>query len=933
MSRRLAYLFVLSVAVLLMSASPAFAAFGFKELDVSFETEEGTSATEAGSHPYAMKTTIFFNTAPDQKLKEALEESLKGEAFPGFEAPDGEIRGLTGLQVMGLVARPGALETCPTADFFGSAGGAACPEASQVGVSSTIDEFPPTPDPEPLYALTPPPGVLLRLGFKATSAVPIVIDVGLTEKAPYRGVVSLVDAPNVVPVYGSEVTLWGVPGDKGHNAERTGSGSVSNENPKPFLTLPRACTGPLDSTYSIESWEGATAERTVSTHGDSVPPEPLGMGGCEGLSFGPRTAAAATSHASGSSSGLGFELLVPDEGIESAEGRASSDVRKTVVTLPEGFAINPSQAEGLVACSEADLAQETSTSQPGEGCPNASKIGTVEVETPLLEEKLGGSIYVATPFKNPEHSLIGLYMVIKNARYGLSIAIPLKVEADPQTGRLTATGDELPQLPFSHFTLRFREGPRAPLTTPSSCGSYQASAVLTPWSGGASVTSNSTFEVTTGPEGGGCPAGGTPAFSPQMEAGTINPAGGASSPFVLKLTRSAGQAPLRTLETTLPEGLLASLAGVQQCSDAQIAAAAARSGPEEGAAELASPSCPAGSRIGTVRVGAGSGALTYVNGSAYLAGPYKGAPLSMAIVTPAISGPFDLGTVVVRVALQLDPVTTQVKAVSDALPTILQGIPLDIRSVYVNLDRQGFTRNPTSCEPSAVTGTAGSAFGQSASLSTRFQVGGCASLPFQPKLALQLKGGVKRTSHPRVIATLTAKEGEANIARAQVKLPAAVFLDQGHIKTVCTRVQWAADTCPGGSVYGKVEATTPLLSYPLTGSVYLRSSSHKLPDLVAKLRGPASQPIEIELDGKTDSVKGALRNTFEAVPDAPVSKFRLELFGGKRGLVEMSSGFCGNRNATVKLAGQNGAVHDTTPAVAAKCPKPKKGVKKGGHGK
>jgi len=923
MSRRLAYLFILSLAALLMSAAPAFAAFGFKELDVSFETEEGTPATEAGSHPYAMKTTIFFNTAPDK----VIEESEVG--YPGYESPDGDLRGLSGLQVLGLVARPGAVETCSTAAFF--ANETRCPQSSQVGISDTIDGIPPTPDPEPLYSLTPPPGVLLRLGFKATSAVPIIIDVGLTETGPYRGVVRVVDAPNVVPVYGSVVTLWGVPGDAGHNAERMGTGSVSNSNPAPFLTLPRACTGPLATTYSLQSWAGESAERSVLTHGESG--ESLGMGGCEGLGFSPSTASSATTKSAGSSSGLGFELSAPDQGIESAEARASSDVRKTVVTLPEGFAINPSQAEGLVACSEADLARETSTSQPGEGCPNASKIGSVEVETPLLEEKLGGSIYVATPFKNTEHSLIGLYMVIKNARYGLSIAIPLKVEADPQTGRLTATGDELPQLPFSHFTLRFREGPRAPLTTPSACGSYQASAVLTPWSGGASVTSNSTFGVTTGPEGGACPAGGTPAFSPQMEAGTINPAGGAASPFVLKLTRSAGQAPLRMLETTLPEGLLASLAGVEQCSDAQIAAAAARSGPEEGATELASSSCPAGSRIGSVRVGAGSGALAYVNGSAYLAGPYKGAPLSMVIVTPAVSGPFDLGTVVVRVALQLNPVTTQVKAISDPLPTILQGIPLDIRSVYVNLDRQGFTRNPTSCEPASVLGSAGSSFGQSASLSTRFQVGGCASLAFKPKLALQLKGKVKRTSHPRVIATLTAKEGEANIARAQVKLPHAMFLDQGHIKTVCTRVQWAANTCPAGSIYGKVEARTPLLSYPLTGSVYLRSSSHQLPDLVAKLKGPASMPIEIELDGKTDSVKGALRNTFEAVPDAPVSKFRLELFGGKRGLVEMSSGFCKARKATVKLKGQNGAVYDSSPRVAAKCPKAKKHGKKSGHRK
>ena len=254
----------------------------------------------------------------------------------------------------------------------------------------------------------------------------------------------------------------------------------------------------------------------------------------------------------------------------------------------------------------------------------------------------------------------------------------------------------------------------------------------------------------------------------------------------------------------------------------------------------------------------------------------------------------------------------------------------------MSIDRPDFTLNPTSCDPMAITGSATSALGQTAALSQRFQVGGCSRLAFKPKLSLRLKGSVKRSSHPRLIATLTARPGEANIARAQVKLPKAVFLDQTHIGTICTRVQFAADACPAGSVYGKVEATTPLLDYPLTASVYLRSSSHQLPDLVAKLKGPATQPIEIALAGKTDSVKGALRNTFEAVPDAPVSKFRLELFGGKRGLVEMSDGFCADRRATVKLDGQNGKTYDSRPTVRAECKakgKRSKGKAAGGKGR
>jgi hypothetical protein len=306
----------------------------------------------------------------------------------------------------------------------------------------------------------------------------------------------------------------------------------------------------------------------------------------------------------------------------------------------------------------------------------------------------------------------------------------------------------------------------------------------------------------------------------------------------------------------------------------------------------------------------------------------------MAVITPAIAGPFDLGVVVVRAALNLDPNSAQIHAVSDPLPTILHGIPLDLRSVAVSLDRPSFTLNPTSCDPMAITGAATSALGQLAPLTTPFQVGGCPALPFKPKLSLTLKGKTKRTSHPTLIANLSAKPGEANIAKAQVKLPGAAFLDQGHIGTVCTRVQFAAKSCPPASVYGKVSATTPLLDYPLTGNVYLRSSTHQLPDLVADLNGPASQPIEIALAGRTDAVKGALRNTFEAVPDAPVTKFHLELFGGHKGLIILSSGLCAHPNASVQLDGQNGKTYDTNPVVKTSCPrKHKKQSKhhKGGH--
>jgi hypothetical protein len=312
-------------------------------------------------------------------------------------------------------------------------------------------------------------------------------------------------------------------------------------------------------------------------------------------------------------------------------------------------------------------------------------------------------------------------------------------------------------------------------------------------------------------------------------------------------------------------------------------------------------------------------------GKAYLAGPYKGAPFSLAIVTPALAGPFDLGNVVVRNALYVNPETVQITAKSDPIPTILQGIPLDVRDIRVNVDRPGFTLNPTNCEPMAITAQVTGASGAVANLSNRFQVGECAALGFKPKLKIQLHGGTRRAAYQRLTATVTAKPGEANIARAAVTLPHSEFLAQEHIRTVCTRVQFAADNCPKGSIYGKARAVTPLLDEPLEGPVYLRSSDNPLPDLVVALKGPESQPIEVELAGRTDSVHGGIRNTFDVVPDAPVSKFTLQLFGGKKSLIVNSRDLCQGpkQRATVRFSGHNGMVRDFRPVVKNDCGKKK----------
>jgi len=399
----------------------------------------------------------------------------------------------------------------------------------------------------------------------------------------------------------------------------------------------------------------------------------------------------------------------------------------------------------------------------------------------------------------------------------------------------------------------------------------------------------------------------------------------------MKLSREDGTQPIGGFEATLPEGLLAKLAGVPYCPEAAIAQARSRSKPNEGALEQAHPSCPAASELGSLDVAAGAGPTPlHTPGHIYLAGPYKGAPLSAVTITPAIAGPFDLGTVVVRAAIYIDPNTSQGRTVSDPLPQILEGIPLDLRSVSLELNRPRFTLNPTSCDRKTVSGATTSAFGQIAPLSSPFQVGGCKSLPYKPKFSARLFGPIHRGGHPRFRTVFTAKPGEANTKRIVLALPSSEFIDQAHFRTICTRVQFAADQCPAGSIYGHVKATTPLVDYPLEGPVYLRSSNHKLPDAVIALRGPASQPIEVDVVGRVDSVNGGLRTTFAAVPDAPLTKAVVTLQGGKKGLFQNSTNICkGAFRATLKLDGQNGKVHDTRPLMKAQCPK-KKSAKKGG---
>lgn len=924
--RRLVCAFALALLAMAFVPAGAGAAFGLHDYDVTFTAADGTMANEAGSHPFAVTTSLAAN--------------LDGE-----ETPEGWLRDLVLTQIPGLLGDTTAYPRCTNAQFLQvEEQQSACPLESVVGITGVSASEVGSWYVAPVYNLTPPPGVLLRLGFTVFQAN-IVIDVGLSPDPPYNAVAASRNTSQILEFIAAKTQLWGDPSDPLHDElrgpcgldeavtaggvadfefEGSGNSCPVEPNPKPFLTLPTNCAEILSSAYEAFSWEGDRDAGTRQVH--DAGGNPTALGDCGSLPvFNPSIAAVPTSRAAQSPTGLDFSLDVKDEGLTSVGGRSQPRIRKGVFTMPPGMTANPSLAEGLEACSEADLADETLGAAPGQGCPQASKVGTLEVETPLVEAPLKGSLYIATPHENPFNSLLALYIVVKNSDLGIIVKQAARVEPDPRTGQLRVIADDIPQTAaFSHLRLHLREGGRSPLVTPPLCGTYEAKAVFTPWSGAAPVESTSAFQIVSGPNESPCPASGTPPFSPGFEAGSENNAAGAYSPFSMSLTRRDGDQDLTRFDAQLPPGVVAKLAGVSKCSDAQIARAEAKTG----IAELQSPSCPANSKVGSVVSGAGVGSqLTYVRGSVYLAGPFGGAPLSAVGIVPAVAGPFDVGTVVVRQALVVDPRTGEVTAdgsKSDPLPHILAGIPLSVRDIEVNVDRPNFTLNPTSCDPFA---TAASIWGGGSDpFSTaddrpvkrqdRYQAANCSRLAYKPKLSLKLKGGTKRGGHPSLRAVLAARSGDANTSGTVVRLPRSAFLDQAHIRTICTRVQYAADNCPPGAVYGHVRAFTPLLSEPLEGPIFLRSSNHNLPDLVFSLRGL----VDFEAVGRIDSKRGGIRATFTKVPDAPIGKVVVTMRGGKKGLVINSTDLCARKHrADVQLDAHSGKRLSVRPVVAAKC--------------
>jgi hypothetical protein len=933
------------------SSSPATFAttqgFGFlpgtSGFAVAVTADGGAPATLAASHP----NQISF--------KVGLNQGGEFEDQPGVPFADGDLRELEVGLPAGLIMNSSVLTKCSLADFHtprsspyeaGSRSGENCPDKSQVG---TVEVKTSRAGGKTMrfgvFNLDPPAGTPAQLGF-APFGSQVTLDGGLVPNSDGSYALDL-DASNIpqsLDLYGLEVALWGTPWGASHDGERgdclneaepafpaakCSVGTPALNKPLAYLTLPAQCSSTLAFTARARSWQQPAVASASALNRDSLA-KSVELGSCANLLFKPGAAGVLSDAKASSASGFKFTLTNDNTNLTDPAQRAPAPARRAVVALPDGTTINPSMGAGLGVCTPAQYAAETAFSAPGAACPNSSKIGDFTVKTPLFEESLGGSIFLAQPdnaatpaagAENPFDTLLAVYLVAKLPQRGTLIKVAGKIVPDPGTGRLTATFDGLPQLPYSDLTVNFRPGQRAPLITPPACGGAITQIEMAPWGEGAGVHATTSSAISSGIGGGPCPAG-APPFAPDVLAGGVNSNVNSYTPYFVHLTRKDTEQEITSYSLVLPKGITGKLAGIPFCPDAAIEAARSRAG----SAEAASPSCPAASEVGHTLTGYGVGsALTYATGHIYLAGPYHGQPLSIVTINPATVGPFDLGTIVIRSAFAVDPHTAQLRidaSASDPIPHILSGVPLHLRDVRIYMDRPQFTHNPSSCEPSQLVSTLGgsgarfdtTADDSSASVSQHFQLLNCLTLGFKPKLGVRLRGPARRGAYPQLRATFAARgPQDSNLKEIAVSIPHSEFLAQNHIKEICTRAQFSADRCPAASVYGSAVAYTPLFDEPLRGDVYLRSSSNRLPDLVASLHSGA---VHIVLEGKIGPTKqGGIRALFSDLPDEPLDRFVMTLVGGRRGLLVNSSNICAVPPvSSVKALGQNniGAVFTTT---------------------
>ena len=949
--------------------------FGVEDYELTPEEAGGALDTQAGSHPFQASVTTVINQTADHNR--GIEGSIPS-VFPAALAKD-----LRFKLPPGLVGNPTVFPQCPISQFLhGLPNKDECSAETAMGVATVGFELTLLSEKGsggaytnftvPVFNLEPQVGEPARFGFFLPLAgFGVLIDTGVRTGGDYGVTSTTSNIAETVSFLWAQVTLWGVPGDPRHNASRgwncmydnsgfPGYGGPCTEpeagHPHPFLDLPTSCTGPLQSSVEADSW-------AEEGNFHSTPSEPLPtLDGCNRLPFVPQIKVTPDGQQASKPTGLTVDVHVPQEGQLNATGLAQSTIKDIKVTLPEGVTLNPSAGDGLQACSEAQIGYLPGESkppselhftpklpgsfgsseplQPGVNfCPDASKIATVKVKTPLLPNPLEGAVYLASPQnfavfpqENPFETHVAMYVVAEDPVSGSLVKLPGKVALNEATGQIESTFEDSPQLPFEDAELHFFGGERAPLASPSRCGTYTTNATYTPWSGGEPVHSSSSFQVTSGPNGTSCPGAALP-FTPRLASGTTNINAGSFSELTTTLSREDGQQPIQSVTLHYPAGVSGLLTGVKLCPEAQANAG----------------TCGAESQIGEtiVSVGVGGDPFTVTGGKVYITGPYEGAPFGLSIVNSAKAGPFDLQEgrpVVVRAKVEVDPHTAALTIVTDpsgsphAIPTILEGFALQIKHVNVLINRPGFTFNPTNCDPQSITGAISSAEGASSPVSVPFQVTNCAILAFKPGFKVSTAGKTSRANGASLHVQLTYPKApfgsQANIKSVKVDLPKQLPSRLTTLQKACTAAQFEANPagCPPASMVGHATAITPLIPVPLTGPAYFVSyGGAKFPELVIVLQGYG---VTLDLHGETFINKaGITSSTFKTVPDAPVGSFELTLPQGKYSALAANGNLCKSKLKMPTLfTAQNGAViKQSTPISVTGCTK--KAKKAGKHHK
>ena len=883
-----------SAAAALLSMAALAAPAGASESIENFETISST--TQAGGHPdFETSFTLQSPGSPEAAQNIVL------------NSPPG------------IFGNSNAITRCSSVAFTNDE----CPPDSQAGLITLHANYLGNPNyllgTAPVFDMVPNTEETVRFAFVSPIVnTPITIPVEVRTGGDYGLRFTVSDITQLTPLASARLTFWGFPASPSHDAERFSQGSpgepagcqkLANATcitaptkaiipNKPLTDNPTICTGePLVSTLEVQTYQDP--EHLSKAQG-SYPP----IAECIRETFNPVLQANATTDETDAPSGLDIELRAPQfEGLSASP----SEIRSSTVTLPPGFTINPDAADGQSACPDVDA---NFGSEGPAHCPNNSKIGTFAIGSPTLDGPLTGSVYIGEPKPGNQYRL---FMIASG--FGMNIKLVGRFSPDPETGRVTAYFEELPQLPFESFQLHLFASDRGLMATPTACTIYTVSADLFPWNASlADQTSTQVFGLNSGPHGSECPGQVRP-FNPTLVAGTSNPTAGSFSSFTLRLDREDGDQFLGKLNFKMPPGLTANLHGVTYCPEAGITAAANALG----RTEQASPSCPASSEIGTSNVAAGPGSHPFhAVGKIYFAGPFQGAPLSLVAITPALAGPYDYGTVVVRVALHIDPTDAHVFADSETVPSIIGGIPIRMRSIQVNINKPNFMINPTNCSPFSVDSQGIGDQGTVVSFSSYFHADNCATLPFNPKMTVAQLGSKQtiRGKDPSVRFDLKTREGDANVKSIAVTLPNALEIDQNHLGNLCSKSELEATHCAGRQPIGTVKDETPLLEAPLGGNAYAVAGYGGLPHVAFLLGGQ----VMVIPQGESKQTKQGLRTEVPTVPDVPIGHFQLTLFGGKQGYLSNTQDLCSHAvAATIKYAAQNGKTLTQKAPIKVAC--------------